>query len=706
MRTQHHLAKQLPGLGREVAGGRKQLVSAVLLLVGSVLAIDLADARSLTDIRFSGDGGSGSVLTLVLDEPVSDPKSFAIAEPARIAVDLPATSSALQDKSLQLGSGVVEGVTAVEAGGRTRVVVKLSQLVTYTLQSEGSTVRVLLDAPSPDSSAVAKRMPNAGAGGFGISNVDFRRDETGSGRVIVNLTDPRQAVDVRHENGAIVAEFVGASLPSQLERRLDVADFATPVRTVDFRRTSAGARLIITPSGNYDHIAYQTDGAFTIEVKPLVAGAADGADSAETIYSGERLSLSFQDIELRSVLQLIADFTGQNMVVSDTVKGNITLRLQDVPWDQALDIILKTKGLAKREKGNVILVAPAQELAERDKLELEARNKLTELAPLRTSYVQINYAKAQDVADLLQKADTRLLSDRGRVGVDTRTNLLIVRDTDESISAIRNLVAKLDVPVSQVLIESRIVIASDDFARDLGVRFGYSRNGGIGDDMGGVIGGTLPGNTNFGGTTGFETPAGSGNEGLMVDLPAPNPAGAIGLAIGRVGSYLLQLELSAMESEGKGSVVSSPRVITANQKAATIEQGFEIPYSTVSDEGTETQFKKAVLGLTVTPQITPDDRVLLDLRVSKDSVGQNTDAGPVINTQAVQTQVLVDNGETVVLGGVYERTSNTTVTRVPLLGELPFIGHLFRGTAKLDNRSELLIFVTPKILKESLRANQ
>jgi len=412
------------------------------------------------------------------------------------------------------------------------------------------------------------------------------------------------------------------------------------------------------------------------------------------------------------VLQLIADFTGLNIVVSDTVNGNITLRLQDVPWDQALDIILKTKGLDLRKQGNVMLVAPAAEIAARERLELENQKQAQELAPLHSEFIQVNYAKASELAALLKNDKASLLSERGNVKIDPRTNTLIVQDTAHNLGQIRNLIQRLDIAVRQVLIESRIVIATDDFSRDLGVRFGAAGTKvyNNGRDFT-TIGGSNSGYVDFGpGNVGF-MPGGGDEAGLIVDLPVANPAGAISLAVGRIGSHLLQLELSAMETEGKGSIISSPRVITANQKAATIEQGVEIPYQEASSSGaTSVSFKKAVLGLTVTPQITPDDRVLLDLQVNKDSRGANIGlAGggsiPSINTQSVSTQVLVDNGETVVLGGVYEQTATEGVTRVPLLGDLPLLGYLFRSKTKIDNRSELLIFVTPKILKESLSVN-
>jgi len=688
-------------LRTQVLRDRRLRVFSALLLAGALLPGESAWAKALTEITYATQSGNKVVIDLKLDYPAEAPQAFTINDPARIAIDLPDTAAELASRQIDIGIGTVEGVTAVEAGGRTRVVVKLAQLVPYDVQTAGNTIRLVLEQPG------AKMPAAASSARFGVADVDFRRTNDGAGRIVVQLSDPNMPVNVRQEGGKIIADFVNATVPGELERRLDVTDFATPVQTIDLRRSGSNARMVITPTGHYEQMAYQTGNTFTIEVKPVTPEQLELRQAQEERYTGERLSLNFQDIEVRAVLQLIADFTGLNVVVSDSVRGNITLRLQDVPWDQALDIILKTKGLDKRQRGNVLLVAPAEEIAAREKTLLESQKQVRELAPLRSELIQVNYAKAADLADLIKSKDASLLSERGRIKVDTRTNTLIVNDTDQNLSAIRALVAQLDVPVKQVLIESRVVIATDDFARALGVQFGYSRNQNVtigGSDMDLVIGGTQP--------NGYTPPNGTitgigvgGNEGLIVDLPAAQSGASLGLAIGRLGSYLLQLELQAMETEGQGTIVSSPKVITANQKPATIEQGVEIPYEESTSSGaTSVSFKKAVLGLTVTPQITPDDRVLLDLKVSKDSRGQDTNAGPAINTQSVTTQVLVNNGETVVLGGVYERTNSHTVRRVPLLGELPVIGTLFRSKTAVDNRSELLIFVTPKILKESLQA--
>ncbi|MCO6441104.1 MAG: type IV pilus secretin PilQ [Nitrococcus mobilis] len=681
----------------------------LLLLIGAAQGAQAAE-NVLRQLDYSALPGNRVELTLTLDQPVAPPQSFKTSNPARIALDFMGTRSALAQRSVEIGIGAINSVTTAEAGNRTRVVIALSQMVPYMTQVDGNKFHILLQQPTAMISAA--QSPNssgaAGASENRITKIDFQRGAGGAGKIVVNFSDPSAAVDVRQEGGKVVANFMRTKVPERLQRRLDVTDFATPVQTIATTQRGDSARITITPSGTYDQIAYQADNTFTIEIKPISTAEKKQQEKKTFQYTGERLSLNFQDIAVRSVLQLLADFTGTNLVVSDSVTGNITLRLQNVPWDQALDIILKTKGLGKRQTGNVMLVAPAAEIAAREKLELQAKQQIQQLAPLHSEFLQVNYAKAQDLAQLIlgggQKGRS-LLSERGTVNVDERTNTLIIRDTEQNLDDIRRLVSKLDIPVRQVLIESRVVIANDDFTNELGVRFGYSRDQGnlAGDGKGAVIGGKLPGDVNFGQSTGFEVPAGSGNEGLLVDLPVTAAAGSVGLAVGKIGSYLLQLELSAMENENRGDVISSPRVITTNQKEAYIKQGVQIPFQQATSSGaTSVQFKEAVLGLTVTPQITPDDRILLDLQVTKDSRGEQTTAGPAINTQAVGTQVLVNNGETIVLGGVYERTKNRTITRVPFFGELPLLGWLFRNTVRVNNNSELLIFVTPKILKENM----
>ncbi|HSH28834.1 MAG TPA: type IV pilus secretin PilQ, partial [Thiohalobacter sp.] len=515
--------------------------------------------------------------------------------------------------------------------------------------------------------------PRSAAAGSRIDNVDFRRGPDGEARVMIQLSNPNIPVDMRQEAGKVVLDIHNTQLPAELERRLDVIDFATPVQTIDTRSRGDNVRVTIAPEGEYEHIAYQSDNLFTVEVRKVTKEEQEQRRREEIGYTGERLSLNFQDIEVRSVLQLIADFTNTNIVVSDTVSGNITLRLQNVPWDQALDIVLKTKGLAMRKNDDVILVAPSEELAAREKLELESQKQIEELAPLFSEFIQVNYAKAADLATLLKGEGggegASILSERGSVTIDQRTNTLLVKDTAERLEDIRRLITSLDIPVRQVMIESRIVIANDDFAKDLGAKFGLSKSTSFDNNKFLALGGKNEGDVTYEGVfydpvsgnlvqepviTGFEVPGGSGTEGLITNLAVADPAGAIGFTIGRLGNHLLQLELSAMQAEGRGEVLSNPRVITSNQHEASIQQGVEIPYQEASSSGaTSVSFKEAVLELNVTPQITPDDRIIMDLRVSKDSVGQVFAGVPSINTRNVETQVLVDNGDTVVLGGIY-----------------------------------------------------
>ncbi len=602
---------------------------------------------------------------------------------------------------------MARSVTAVEAGGRTRVVLNLIKLVPYTMEVSGRDVILTLEGGKSSQSRDFIARQQAGMPTDlerEIVGVDFRRGESGEGRVMVSLSDPSTVVDTREEAGKIVVDFLNTSLPQRLERKLDVVDFATPVSLVDTFARGDGVRMVITPKGLYEHLAYQSDDLLTIEVKPVVEEEEEVAKRKKPGYTGERLSLNFQNIEVRAVLQLLADFTGLNLVASDTVGGNLTLRLKNVPWDQALDIILKSRGLAMRQMGNVIMVAPTEEIAAREKLELEANKQIEELAPLFTEFLQVNYAKASDLAELLKARENSLMSERGSVTIDARTNTLLVRDTSEHLANIRRLVTTLDIPVRQVLIESRIVIADDSFTRDLGVKFGYSRTTSRESvDRGrlfGTIGGKLEGDTTYPDTTSFNT---DGKENFIVDLPIGDPSAALGLAFGKIGSWLVQTELQVMQTEGRGEVISNPKVITSNQKEAVIEAGTEIPYQEASSSGaTSTSFKKAVLSLRVTPHITPDDRVVMDLQVNKDNVGQTFGGIPSVDTRSVSTQVLVDNGETVVLGGIYEATKRNDMERVPFFSDLPLAGRFFRKSEVTDDKDELLIFVTPRIMKDTL----
>ncbi len=681
----------------------------LLILLTSLSSLSLATTNELNNITYSTLPGDKIQIRLSMTQDVDEPASFTIDDPARIAFDFPSTTVNLPTKTTAIGVGVARSITAVEAGNRTRVVVNLAKLVGYNTAVEGNTVIITLNDNSFSSFS---SQGNAGGGlslasqsgaVANILNVDFRRGEKGEGRVVVTLADPNTAVDMKKRGSEVQVTFKNSALSEDLERRMDVIDFATPVKTVDAFNHGNDVRLIISASGQFDHIAYQADEKLTIDIKPVVKTAEDKKKKRKFGYTGERLSLNFQNIEVRAVLQLLADFTGINMVTSDTVSGNLTLRLKNVPWDQALDIVLKTKGLAKRQTGNVMLVAPSEEITAREKLELEASKQIVELAPIESETIQINYAKASELAELFSKQDTSLLSSRGTVTVDERTNKLLVQDTSEHIDAILDMVEELDVPVRQVLIESRIVLASTNFKLELGVRFGVTRNYTGTDGRTRLMSGTAEANRQYINGDTIEL-ADTWN----VDLPvASRNAGSIGLAVARLPGLgtLLNLELSAAQLEGSSETVSSPRVITSNQQEATITAGQEIPYRQASSSGAATvAFKKAVLELKVTPQITPDSRIIMTLDVRKDQpdFGNLVDGVPPINTQSVQTEVLVNNGETVVLGGIYEQTKSKTINRIPFFGDLPILGVLFRNTVEVDDKKELLIFITPKILQDSV----
>ena len=660
--------------------------------------------------------GNQVQLKLQLSGPAPQPLPFTIDKPARIAFDLPNTALALASRRIDVHSGGVDTVLAAEANGRTRLVVNVDSLLPYDTAVSGNGITITLGTQPGDSVAQAASRNTAGTGvERAIKTVDFRRGSDGTGRVIVQLTDPRTPVNLRQEGGQIVVDFAGALMPKNLLRRYDVTDFSTPVQFVDALRVDNSSRLVISAQGDFEQLAYQSDNQYTIEVKPA---AKRGPTEDKKEYTGERLTLNFQDIDVRSVLQLLADTSGQNIVVSDSVTGNLTLRLQNVPWDQALDIVLRTKGLDKRRQDNVIIIGPTEELAAREKAELAARKDLAELSPLRTEFLQVNYAKVVDLAKLIKNSSGKesMLSNRGTLSMDERTNTLLVQDTADRLADIRRLVQTLDVPVKQVLIEARIVIVNDDFERDLGVRAGLTSvrtNGNNG----------LFALTGSGSTTGTGTIVNSAVSNLsstgsaypvtlpttenryQVNLPVGNPAGRLAMSL--LGSnYVVDLELSAAQNEGRGEIVSAPRVITANQKEASIAQGVEIPYQESASSGaTTTQFKKAVLSLKVTPLITPDSRVILDLNISKDSVGQLVQSAtggtvPSIDTRQIITQVLVNDGQTVVLGGILETTKTDSQTKVPLLGDIPVLGHLFKSTTNINKKTELLIFITPKILRE------
>jgi len=614
---------------------RGRIIGDVLALLAAMCLTALIPANAgaasatLDAVSFAKLPGDRVQVRLKLSAPVQEPLSFAIDNPARVALDFPDVSLNLATKTQQIGVGMARSISAVEAAGRTRVVLNLIKLVPYKLKVEGADVLITLESPGAAGDAALRGEAQASAGGRGIDSIDFRRSATGAGRIIVRLSDPSTVVDTREEGGNIVVEFLNTTLPVNLARRLDVVDFATPAQLIDTFQQGEDVRMVVTTEGLYDLLSYQSDDLLTIEIRRLTKAEEEEIKKDKFGYTGDRLSLNFQNIEVRAVLQLIADFTGLNLVASDTVGGNLTLRLKNVPWDQAFDIILRAKGLAMRQQGNVIMVAPSEEIAAREKLELEAHKQITELAPLVTEFIQVNYAKASEIAKLLKAEENSLLSARGSVSVDERTNTLLVRDTTDNLSGVRGLVTKLDIPVRQVLIEARIVVADDRFNRNLGVRFGLSRTQSLhsSETQSFSVGGGNPGDVEFAaGPVSFHT---QNRENLIVDLPVTDPSAAIRFAIFNIPDYLIQLELDALQTEGRGEVLANPRVVTSNQKEAIIEQGTEIPFQEASSSGaTSTSFKPAVLRLKVTPQITPDDRIIMDLNVNQDTVGQEFGGHP------------------------------------------------------------------------------
>ncbi|QVL47335.1 MAG: type IV pilus secretin PilQ [Thiocapsa sp.] len=749
-------------------------------LLGLFIGAANVAAVDLTDVQFAAQPGNRVEIQLLFSGSVSAPQTFDTLSPARIALDFEGVANRLERRAVPIGVGPVHSLVAVAASDRTRIVINLNDSVPYRVTTEGNRVRVDIDArnepdaarpasPAPAAARTQARAPasapwdrptsdGGAAPGPSVRDIDFRRGPEGEGRVLIKLPNATTRVTVREQGSRVFVDIIDAALPQRLFRRLDVVDFATPVVAIESRPKGRNVEVNVQTGSDFEYMAYQTDDLFTLELRPLTSAEKERLAREKVVYDGERLSLNFQDIEVRAVLQLLADFTDLNLVASDSVAGNITLRLKNVPWDQALDIILKTKNLTKRQDGNVIMVGPFDEIVGHEERTLTADQRLEELAPIRSEFIPVKFAKAAEIASFIRGAsslqssvtaqgrstpigrdsrtldrtvsestkDSILTPGRGSVTFDERTNTLLVMDTSARLDQIREIVARLDIPVRQVMIESRVVIANNDFARDLGVRFGLATSMGALYNNEMLIGGGLPGNLvgrgNYdAGPFGLNT-AGQPNNAiilnpvgenpapsLLVNLPATNPAGAVNFLIGKVGSYLLQLELSAMQREGRGEVISSPRVITSDQKQARIEVGKEIPYAIVVEQGAtpETDFKKAVLSLTVTPAITPDDRIIMDLIVTKDEpdfsevvLGQ-----PTINTREIETRVLVDNGETVVLGGVYERTKIFAKEQVPWIGDVPVLGRLFKREAREDNNSELLIFVTPKILKGDLVGN-
>ena len=667
----------------------------------------LAGAVTLEDVSFTSLPGEGLEVTMKFDGAPPEPKGYTIERPARIAVDLSDTTSGLNQRSIPLGSGNAQSLTVVETKDRTRLIFNLVELVPHeTVRNNNSLVMTIGGGGSAPVASSRPAQPQSApvastSSSNALADVDFRRGKDGEGRVIVDLGSTKAAVNLTELGGRIRLTMPDLEVPANLRRRLDVSDFATPVTRIDTFVEDGNAVIEIRPEGEYDYIAYQSGREFTVSVEELSQEEAEIRREEKFPYTGEKLSLNFQDIEVRSVLQLIADFTGLNLVASDTVGGSITLRLQNVPWDQALDLILKTKGLDKRQIGNVLLVAPADEIAAREKLELETSKQIAELAPVRLDIIQVNYAKAADVVALIQ-ADEELISSRGFVSSDARTNTISVRETADKLEEIRRLVTTWDVPVRQVSIEARIVRAQTNVAEDIGVRWGGAAYNVDGDDVvtiGGSLGTLQEARDAAGGGSNTISFPGA----LGVDLGVSGE-GASSFAIGwGSDDFLVDLELSALESDGRAEVVSQPRVVTADRQTASIKSGVEIPYQQAASSGaTNIAFKEAVLSLEVTPQITPDDKIIMDLVVNQDSRGEVTAGVPSINTNEVMTQVLVANGETVVLGGIFQSEVATQTTKTPFLGDIPYLGRLFKRTEHINERSELLIFITPKIIKNDL----
>ena len=692
--------------------------------------------NSIDSLSVSKASSGRTVIKFTLKAPLANPPAgFAISNPPRIALDFPDTGNGLGRTAQEIGDPALRSLNVVQAGNRTRVVFNLNKPQSFDTQMEGNTILVTLTDQAAGTAGaetqIVSRFAEARPGEVthALRDIDFRRGRNGEGRIIVDLSDSSTGIDIRQQGRTLVVDFLRTALPRNLERRLDVADFATPVATIDTFAQGANARMVIEPRGLWEHSAYQAENRFILEIKPIQEDPNRLTQGTRQGYKGEKLSLNFQNVEVRAVLQVIADFTGLNIITSDTVTGSLTLRLKDIPWDQALDIIMQTKGLDMRKNGNVVLIAPREELAVKERQQLESRQQISDLEPLQTEMFQLNYQKAEAVQKLISDKEQKFLSKRGSAVVDPRTNILFVQDTASRLEEVRRVIRQIDVTVRQVLIESRIVIASDKFSRQLGVRLGVQTGFTLQRRYAGGFGGSLsttPVVTCSGTTctretrtqTPYELASGIATAGysdspqLNVNLPVPNPAGQLALTLINLGSgNLINLELSALEADTLGKVISSPRVVTADNQKAHIEQGTEIPYVTPGSANAPAtvQFKKAVLALDVTPQITPDNRIIMSVEIRKDAVGQfvpvqGGGSVPSIDTKNVTTQIAVNNGDTAVIGGIYEETINNNVTKVPFLGDIPILGYVFKQTGKELDKTELLIFLTPRIIKESVTA--
>ena len=662
--------------------------------------------NSITALGVSSVGGGATVIKVELSQPLANPPAgFTINTPPRIAFDFPNTANGLGKSVQDFTEGDLRSANIVQAGGRTRLVVNLNQMLSYDTKVDGNNVLITLHARLKDSAATSSVSRFAEASPdvqkHTLRDIDFHRGKNGEGRIQVDLSDPGIGIDIRQQGTTLIVDFLKTSLPRNLQRKLDVIDFATPVQGVDTFALGDNVRMVIEPRGQWEQAAYQTDNKFIIEIKPVVEDPNKLVKGAKPGYAGEKLTLNFQKIDVREALNVIADFTELNIVISDTVKGNLTLRLKDVPWDQAFDIILQSKGLDMRKSGNVIQVAPRDEIAAKEKIELSSRQEIADLEEVRTESYQLSYQTGAAVVTILSNKDQRILSKRGSAVVDPRTNTIFIQDTPSHLEEARKLIKQIDVPVRQVMIEARVVEASDQFSRNLGVRLGYVSNDQFSVGNSTRLFGNIGANTVTGGPlAGTTMPANTPN----VNLPSAGTAGTFSFLLFNSGlSKLLSVELTALETDSKGKIISSPRVVTSDKTEATIESGTDIPYQEASSSGaTSVSFKKATLSLKVKPQITPDDNVIMDITVNKDSVGQLYAGVPSIDTNAVKTQVLVENGGTVVIGGVYTQTLSNGENKVPLFGDIPLLGYLFRSTAKLDNKNELLIFISPKIMKDTV----
>ncbi len=706
------------------AGSMQRSLLKCAVLTCMTLSAAWAQAQNAIQSLTGGAQGGVEVIRIETSQPLSAvPAGFAIQSPARIALDFPGVVNGIGRNTVEINQGNLRSANVVQAGDRTRVVINLKQAAAYQARVEGKSLLVVLErseasaaAPSATPAFAESRNRDTTA----LRDIDFRRGAGSTGKVVVELANNQVGVDIRQQGQTLVVDFLKTSLPEGLRRRLDVSDFGTPVQTITTSAAGDRVRMVITPKGNWEHSAYQSDNQFVLEVREQRVDPSKLTQGPG--YNGEKLSLNFQNIEVRSLLQVIADFTNFNVVTSDSVTGAVTLRLKDVPWDQALDIILQAKGLGMRKSGNVLWIAPKDEIAAREKQELESKASTESLETLRTQGFQMNYAKASDIAAQISASgsggagpgspSSRILSPRGSVISEPRTNQLFVTDIPSKLEQVQQLIAKLDIPVRQVLIEARIVEADDRFGRSIGVRLGGSDLRGV---RGGDAGYSLSGNNRvaFGGSYDAVSSTTRESENVLdtvntsfVNMPSTGaggfPAAAFAVSLfSSAANRFLNLEISALEADGRGKIVSSPRVVTADQVKALIEQGTEFPYQTATSSGaTSISFRKATLKLEVTPQITPEGSIILDVNVNKDSRGETTAAGVAINTKQVQTQVLVENGGTVVIGGIFEQTETDDVTKVPLLGDIPYLGNLFKNKSKISNKSELLIFITPRVISD------